>query len=442
MPGRCVAANASLALAALLLLPHAVAAQFGIVLSGTGPINRSMGGAATAMPLDAAGALYWNPATLSGLPHSELEFGLELLYPQTRLASAVAAQALGPGTPPIPLAGSDAGDNGIAPLPTVGFAYRPEDSPWSSGLGLFLVGGFAVNYPASVTNPLLTPQPPDGLGLGATTAELQVYQLVPSVAYQLTPRLAVGFAPTLNLVRLVADPLFLVPPDDADGDGFATFPPGTHSRMHWGLGFQTGLYGVTDVGLTWGVSFKSPQWLETFRYQSRNERGRPQTAKVRFDYPLIVSVGTGYTGLPGWVFAADLRYLDYRNTKGFSRSGLDPSGAVRGLGWDSVLAVAAGAQYQATERLALRLGYTYNTSPIDEATAAFNVASPLILQHTLYAGASWRMAEAVLVSLAYAHAYANHVAGPLQSPLGPLPRTLVQSTVSADTLMLGVTVGF
>src|SRR6266478_4809911 len=39
-------------------------AQFGLAISGVGPINRSMGGAATAAPLDSAGAIYWNPATI------------------------------------------------------------------------------------------------------------------------------------------------------------------------------------------------------------------------------------------------------------------------------------------------------------------------------------------------------------------------------------------
>ena len=49
----------------------------GFVLAGAGPVNRSMGGASTAAPLDATGALFWNPATLSGLPSSELDFALE-----------------------------------------------------------------------------------------------------------------------------------------------------------------------------------------------------------------------------------------------------------------------------------------------------------------------------------------------------------------------------
>src|SRR5262249_1189687 len=117
----------------------AARAQHGIVFSGAGPVNRGMGGAATA-PLDASGTLYWNPAAIRGLPGSEMDVGVELLYPQSRLSSAVAPGALGPGVPPVGLAGSDRSDSGVIPVPTLALVYRPEESCWSYGLGLFTAG--------------------------------------------------------------------------------------------------------------------------------------------------------------------------------------------------------------------------------------------------------------------------------------------------------------
>ena len=65
--------------------------QAGVILTGQGAINRSMAGASTAAPIDASGALYWNPAAITGLNRSEMEFGLEGLYPQTEVSSTVAA---------------------------------------------------------------------------------------------------------------------------------------------------------------------------------------------------------------------------------------------------------------------------------------------------------------------------------------------------------------
>src|SRR6516225_6656607 len=133
----------ALGLGILALLTGASASQAqGLVLTSVGPVNRSMGGASVAAPLDATGALYWNVATLSGLPGSELDGGLELLYARSRLSSAVAPGAFGPGTPTTPLAGSTNGDNGVFPLPTIAFSYRPDESPLTLGFGAFTTGGF------------------------------------------------------------------------------------------------------------------------------------------------------------------------------------------------------------------------------------------------------------------------------------------------------------
>src|SRR5215475_2286899 len=141
-------------------------AQMGIILSGAGAVNRSMAGASTAAPIDASGALYWNPATISGLPGSSLDFGVEMLYPQTRLASNYSPNVFGPGAPPVLLSGSDRGDNGIFAVPSMAWVYRPEDSQLSYGIGVFTVAGFGTNYRADPTNPILSPQPPLGLGVG------------------------------------------------------------------------------------------------------------------------------------------------------------------------------------------------------------------------------------------------------------------------------------
>ena len=165
------------------------------MLTGVGPVNRSMGGASAAAPLDATGALYWNPATLSGLPHSEIDFGLELLYTSSVLSSEVAPNAFGPGLPGRPLADSTRGDPGVFPLPSFGFSYHPDDSPLTFGVGVFGVGGFGSNYPASLTNPILTPQPPNGFGLGATSSQLLILQVAPAVAYQITDHLSVAIGP-------------------------------------------------------------------------------------------------------------------------------------------------------------------------------------------------------------------------------------------------------
>jgi long-chain fatty acid transport protein len=425
-----------LAAIALAIGPLPARAQIGPILTGEGAVNRSMGGASVAAPLDSVGATYWNPATTSSVRNS-MDLGVELSTVQTRLFSSLPANALGAGIPAVPLSGTQAGDNGVAPLPAIGLVYRPDGSPWTFGLGTYAVAGFSVNYPGSLTNPILTAQPPNGVGLGPLFASLQVMQIAPTLALQVTPRLSLGGGPMLNLALLQADPFFLAAPN-ADG----TFPSGTHSRYSWGGGFQVGAYYKLDGGWRLGASFKSPQWFEPFQFQTADALGRPRFTQFRAELPLIPSVGIAYAGFDGWLLAADFRYVDFGDANGLRQTGFDASGAARGLGWQGVFAMALGAQYQLTDAASLRLGYTFNQNPIANEVTSFNVASPTILEHTLYAGASYHVSETFKLSLGYVHGFKNSVAGPLVTPLGAVPGSSVRITAWGDTFMLGASVNY
>ena len=414
----------------------------GVAFRGVSPVNESMAGAATACPIDSAGAIHWNPATISGLPSSDISFGMELILPSAELSSRINAGALGGGFPPVTLAGSERSESGAIPVPSMAFVHKGEDSPWSYGLGLFGIGGSSVNFPASLTDPILTPQPPNGLGLGRLSANVDILQLAPTVSYELSQRLAIGFAPTVTIAKLYASPLFLGAKDDANGDGFPTFPSGVGTRYHWGGGFQVGLYYTAGSGWHFGTSLKSPQWMEPFRFKSEDELGRPQTVHFHLNYPLIVSVGAAYSGFENWIFACDVRYFDYANTTGFGSSGFSPSGALTGLSWNNIMSVALGAQRQVTDRFFVRGGYSFNENPITSDAEQFNVASPLIVKHSVHAGVSYVFADNWIAAVTYSHYFENEVTGPMQGALGPIPGTSVTSTASADTIYMGVSKRF
>jgi long-chain fatty acid transport protein len=417
-------------------------AQYGLLFSGAGPVNRAMGGASVATAVDASGALFWNPATMSGLPSSELDFGAEFLWPRTRLASSVPAGALGPLGPPVTLAGSDRGDNGIFPLPSGAVVYRPDGCPFTFGLSLFEIGGFGVNYPASTTNPVLTPQPPGGIGLGSLYSQLQVFEIAPSISYQVTDRLAVACGPTADLANLKLDPAFIATPDAAAGGMFPRFPIGTHTRFEWGVGVQGGATYTIDGGWKLGTSLKSPRWFETFGFDSQDELGRPRHFTFRANIPLEASAGVSYAGFERWLLEADFHYIDYADTPGFSRSGFDQTGALRGIGWRSIWAVALGAQYRITDCWSLQMGYTYNDSPIDRTNAFFNVASPTIIEHALSVGVTYWVTNVFNLSLAYGHGFQHSVSGPIVTPAATIPGSTVASVVSADTVSFGGAVLF
>src|SRR5213082_4267564 len=79
---------------AALLSPSSVIAQ-GLYLPGGGAAHLSMGGASTATPVDAIGALYWNPAAIGRLGRSEAAIGGAFLFPDIHL-DATAPGLFGP----------------------------------------------------------------------------------------------------------------------------------------------------------------------------------------------------------------------------------------------------------------------------------------------------------------------------------------------------------
>ncbi|MEZ6058173.1 MAG: outer membrane protein transport protein [Planctomycetaceae bacterium] len=416
-------------------------AQHGTVLTGVGPINRSMGGASTAAPLSSAGALYWNPATLSGLNQSELEIGAELLFPHASLGSRVPANTFGPGVPPIDLSGTTKSEDSVYALPTMALSYQVEETPFTFGLGVFAAAGFGLNYPGSFTNPVLTPAPPVGLGFGPIMSQYQVLQIAPAFVVDASDNLSLSLSPILNLGSLQVDPAVFAAPDDANLDTFATYPSATHSRTAWGVGFQLGAY--YDAGdWAFGASYKSEQWFDSYRWNTTDELGLPRSIAYRLNLPAIYSIGTSYRGFENLILAADVRYLDYANANGFGDSGFAPNGALQGLGQQSIVAVALGAQYQATDNLSLRIGYSWNENPISSPQSSANVASPLVLQNLLSFGGSYHVSEALTLSLAYTHGFENSVTGPLVLPLGSIPGTSVTNTASADMVIVGATVRF
>jgi long-chain fatty acid transport protein len=243
------------------------------------------------------------------------------------------------------------------------------------------------------------------------------------------------------MARIVANPLFVANriPDGLSlpTDYPTVYPAGVGTRYIFGGGFQCGVYCTTESNWNFGVSFKSPQWMEPFRYKSMTSTthtATPETIEFRLNYPMIYSIGLAYTGFEKWIIACDLRYFDYANTQGFKHTAPAAGGAVTGLGWNSIPSVAIGVQRQLTECITVRFGYCYNDNPIDSESVTFNIASPLVVQHVVSTGFSYAFADNWIVAATYTHALENQVTGPL---LGYPPGSTVTTGASADSVNLG-----
>ncbi|MCL2118971.1 MAG: outer membrane protein transport protein [Planctomycetaceae bacterium] len=395
----------------------------GILLRGIGAVNDSMAGTAIATPLDAAGAINANPASISGLQECQIGFDLGVIIPNSTVTSEIVGVSATRAT-----AYSDAGQ---IPAPTMSMVYRNcPHSRFTFGLAIAGVGGAASLYSATDdgSNPIL--------GGKARAANVQIFEILPTVSYRVTDRLALGFSPVIGLASLSINPMPLGLTAGAPIDNYGT-------RYTWGGGFNVGLY--YDLNCNWktGFTFKSPVWTKSLQFIGTNTNANtgiitPSNPEFAIDLPMSLGWGVSYRGISNTVIGVDVRYMDYANTKGF-RDIVGDNGTVIGLGWDSVWAVSTGIEHTLTDRLKLRAGYCYNTNPIPSESQHANVGSPLMMQHVLGLGCTIGLPKSLDAHLAWTHAFQKEESGLGQTAGGYVK---VTNTAHADTLIAGITKRF
>lgn len=390
-----------LSLSVLLLGSSSAWAQPGLALPGAGAVQGGMAGVSTATPLDAVGALYWNPAAIGRLGRNEVSISGSFVYPDI---SVFSSRPRLDGTIAF---GRTRSDNGFPLVPSIGVVSKlDDDSPYTFGFGLIALGGGGVNFPADPSNPVLAPTGPLGqVVLSSTFSNLQLLQLNPTISYQATDRLVVGVGPTVDITTVSFNPAYFAPPNQIPGLP-NTFLTATDARPYWGGGVRVGaVYALTDA-FDVGFGYTTPQWLETWRFYSNDNLGNPRTLSLKATLPAIYSWGLAWRGIERLTLGVDLRYFDYKNTDLFGTAVRDG-----GLGWDSAFAVAIGGNYQVTDRVAVRAGYQYNTNPLENTSTLFNLQSPAIIQNVITVGASLGLTDALTLSLGYAYGFQNSITG-------------------------------
>ena len=406
-----------LKIGAVCLLPATGLAQ-GVLFRGVGAINEGMGGAGIAAPIDSAGAVYGNPAALTGLVDNEVAVSMGFLLPDSSVASQIKSM---PAT-----YAKESTQGKVHFCPIVSGAYRmKKESPLTFGIMVGGVGGASVNYHAadpSYTNPILQGR--------HRKAEVVVMQALPTVSYAVNDNLSLGLSVASGIFSIKVDPMpFGQSPSSPllDSDTAYTY----------GIGVNFGAYYDFKNHFKVGFLLKSPMWADSFKFAGADPVTGAHTRETfNFNLPMVVGGGVSYDGFKNWLLAFDIRYFDYHNTRGF-KSVEDQNGNIAGLGWDSICSFTFGAQYDVTKDLKVRAGYCFNENPIPGKVQYANVASPMFIQHVVTIGATYALPQNFDVSLAWAHAFKNSVSGDFANGAGR-----VTNTVNADTVFVSITKRF
>jgi long-chain fatty acid transport protein len=425
-----------LAILGLGFLPVILLAQAGHIMQGIGATNMSMGGAATAQPIDINGALQWNPAAISAFDSKVISVNAGLFFSSPVLYSTAP-------TPGGPMSGVTKDDRGVSLMPALAMVWGKKNSKHSFGVSAFGISGFGVTFPESNTNPINMPQ--NMGGFGRIQSDYQLMQVGLTYAYKITDQFSIGLAPTFNYSALKLAPNPLSSPSQTLGY------PVSDKASALGIGAQVGVFYNSGKGIKLGASYKSPQSFGNFDFENTYLDGsKAPNVKFKMNYPAIVSFGIGYSKNKIDV-ALDYRFVNYKNTAGFKEKGWTNTASVAGFGWKNMSVVSAGIQYKGINKFPLRVGYTYSSNPINPELAFFSTPATAVIKNAFQFGFGYEFNSRFNLNAVYHHGSSSGTtSGPLLSPMmsgpanpyGIVPGSNVSYKMTTDLIMFGINYSF
>lgn len=425
----------------VLLFSTVMFSQTGHIMQGVGSVNMSMGGAATAQPLDISGALHWNPAAISTFDETILKFDIGFFFSSPELSSTVPEFDTDGQPTGNFFSGITKDDRGVSPLPAMAFVWSKEGSKHTFGASAFGISGFGVTFPESTTNPINLPQ--NQGGFGRIESDYSLLQVGFTWAYELSDKFSIGLQPTANYAALELIPN---PTANPNQSGY----PSTDKASVIGFGGQVGLFFDSGSGFKAGASYKTTQYFGDFELDNTYLDGSTASNEFNMDYPAILSFGLGYS-LGNIDMAVDYRLVDYENTDGFSETGWTPTASISGFGWENINIISAGIQYKGVDKLPLRVGYTYSSNPINSDVAFFNIPATAIIKNAFQLGLTYEASDKFSLDAVFHYGKSGDAtSGPVLNPqfipnfppYGAIPGSEVSYDMTTSMIMVGASYTF
>ena len=448
----------ALALVTAGAIPVTASATNGYFSHGWGVRSKAMAGVATALPQDTL-VTATNPAGMAVIG-SGFDVGVSFFSPSPRGYKAnndYATQQIqtGQGAFTLPAGGFvtpgeyDSSDDWFL-VPSFGYNHQ-LDARSTIGITVFGNGGMNTRYkdrapfenfsvypnqrvgaypdgsvgpyfsfssgqPRPVTDPVAgtVNGNPNGIYTATTPTGINLEQLFIEIPYTLKlgdGNQAVGIAPVFAIQRFEATGL--EPFKQMSVDPNKVTNNGDDWSYGWGLHF--GWYGQVSDRLALGASYRTTIWMSKF-----DEYAGLFADGGSFDIPAMFNLGLAYKVQPNLAIAFDYQHIFYDETDSIANSndadltacqqaGPKPSYCLGGnsgvgFGWDSMDVLKLGLSYDATDRLTLMGGVSYNTDFLkSDRQGLFNVLAPATVRWHWTLGAAYKVTKSdeLSISLAY-----------------------------------------
>jgi long-chain fatty acid transport protein len=371
-----------------IFLATSAHATNGMRMIGFGASQVSMGGAAVALPLDAASVVV-NPAGISDLQH-RVDFGGSFFKPIVKYEASEV-----PGMGGAVVANSNPLDSqrGASPVPALGMVL-PVNDDLTFGLGAYGVAGMGVDYAQNLFG-------------GLTYSDYQQMRFAPGVAWKVTDQLSLGATANLMWAQLGYDA--------AGGMGQVAH----NVSSAFGIGATIGLRYKPLDWLALGAAYESKSVFQDFAIQVPAHTAIQMTPtgpvstqfpagtdKLTFNQPQCVTVGFAANPYKPFTFAFDVQWINWAQTNGASLPEFSQNAGSMpwNLNWSNQVVFKAGVQYKVVPMLSLRAGYNYGKSPLDSARAFENIAFPAIVEHHVTGGFGLNLSDKFAMNFAAMYA--------------------------------------
>jgi len=395
-----ITATAAVVAAAGTLVATEVYATEGYFQNAIGARAKGMAGAGVADSKDAT-AITLNPA---GLVRAGRQFNgaVSLFMPFRQFKVG------GPGGFIAPGVGSDTNksNKNIFLVPNLAYSH-PISENTTLGLSLSGNGGMNTSYENSANANC-----PSAGGVfcgGRAGVDLTQVNISAGFGHRINKYLSIGAAPIFALQRIKVRGLDAFArissnPDKLSDNGFS---------YSVGGGARFGVEFAPEDYLRLGFSVQTPLWMSKFKKYSGlfAERGG-------FDIPANVQAGIAFDVTPDLTFMFDWRHIFYSSVRsiansstGFNGTNLLGNKAGLGFGWNDTDTFKFAVEYNATEALTVRAGYSYNTQPINSRDVMFNIIAPAVSQHHITGGGTYKFSENSAFEFAVMYSPTSSVTG-------------------------------
>ena len=416
----------------------------GYQLIGIGQYAIGMGGAVVAAPDDPLSAAISNPA------------GLALMHPQ----AAFSAEVFNPTRKTNMGFGEIGSHSNVYGVPAIGWVAPAFGDGIVFGGGVYGTSGLGVNYLQNVA------PNPQGLpygGYAQAYSSITFIQMAPSIAMKVNSHLAIGAS--LNIAAEQGSfqqtltqfaPATVVQPGVGSFNTVVPVTSGINfSTPSWayGVGLTLGaLYKVNDM-VTLGAAYKSPMIFTPMTFQGgaqvapNGTPGNPGQYSGHLNYPQQIALGLAIRPTRQWLVSVEGQWINWHNTLNtFNIYGPWQGTNVEALplNWRNQWVANIGTQYDLTNWLQVRAGYTWGSNPVPNNSAAIasNTIFPAIVQNAITFGATQKLGMGWKLTEAYMHAFSNTMTGePGSAPFAPGdPLQAASSTLGENSY--GLQVGY